>query len=472
MKKWQINFCCLVVLILPFAGLCFLFFNNNLVNATNYNATTKTLPIEERDLNNTNFLENLELLVGTTPTTAKEEKLEFMVEGKVFVYNLNKNIKTNDVFTANYEINKYNRFGSTEERKNLLKHMVKAGFGVDVALNYLYPNLGNKLKEINKNIFVVPQDASLEINSNTEKVFKIKKEVIGKQLDSEKLYNNIYNQYINNKPMYFDVPILTYKPKIDANYYSQFTNLRADFSTSIASSSADRKHNVKTALQSLNKLEILPNQVFSFNKVVGKRTAENGYREAKIIVNNEFVDGLGGGVCQVSTTLYNAALLAGLDILEANKHSKQIGYVKYGFDAMVNFGSSDLKFRNNTNNKITIITNYSSSSARIRIFGEDLNNVTYKLKNDIINVTEPDTEIKVDEEGKYLDKVIYEDESFILQKPTRGMEIKSYRVKCVNGTVVDEQFLRHDKYSKQNAIKVIGAKKREPSIVDLLSFVS
>ena len=93
-------------------------------------------------------------------------------------------------------------------------------------------------------------------------------------------------------------------------------------------------------------------------------------------------DGVGGGVCQVSSTLYNCALLSGLEIIEANKHSKQVSYVDYGFDAMVNFGSSDLKFKNNTNEKIIIVTNCSNSNLRIRIYGETLSNVKYKLKNE------------------------------------------------------------------------------------------
>jgi len=257
-----------------------------------------------------------------------------------------------------------------------------------------------------------------------------------------------------------------------SNSIAKFTNLRADFSTDISSSSADRKHNIKNALASLNKCEVAPGQTFSFNKTVGRRTKENGYRQAKIIVNNEFVEGFGGGVCQVSTTLYNAALLAGLDINEANKHSKQISYVKYGFDAMVNYGSSDLRWTNNTNQKLIIITNYTNNKARIRIFGEALDNISYKLKNEIKNVVEPETEIVVDEQGKYKDKVEFEDESFYLQHSARGMEINSYREKYINGVKVGEELLRKDKYKVQNAIKVVGAKKREVSIIDIFNLAS
>ncbi len=390
----------------------------------------------------------------------KNENIEFTYQNKVFTYQLQSNLKQSNVFDVDYEINKHNRFGSKEDRIKLLNHMLKLGFDKGVALEYIFPNLTKKITSISKNIYIKPQNADLKINANSNLVFNIKDEIYGVEVDRATLIDNICNNYINKKEMVFHIPTKKLNPNITKDYFKKFTNLRADFSTDISSSSKDRKHNIKNALSALNKVEILPNQIFSFNKIVGRRTAENGYRQAKIIVNDEFVDGVGGGVCQVSSTLYNAALLSGLEILEANKHSKQVGYVKYGFDAMVNFGSSDLKFRNNTNEKLTIITNYSNSNARIRIFGESLENVSYKLKNEVLNITYPNEETIVDEYEKYLDKVTYEDEFFYLQKGNTGMDIKSFREKYIDGNLVETELLRFDKFKVKNAIKVYGNKKR------------
>ena len=388
------------------------------------------------------------------------ETIEFSYNGKIFNYNLQENIKQSSVFDINYEINKYKRFSTKEERVTLLKHMVNIGIEKSIALDYIFPNLNKKINQIEKNISVVAKDADLKINSNKQNVFNIIPEVVGINLNKNKLINDIYNNYINNKEMKFDIPFTKTQPTITKESFAKFTNLRGDFSTDISSSSKDRKHNIKNALISLNKTTILPNETFSFNKTVGKRTAENGYRNAKIIVNNEFVEGVGGGVCQVSSTLYNSALLAGLEILEANKHSKQVQYVNYGFDAMVNFGSSDLKFKNNTNEKIIIITNFTSNKIRIRIYGENLKNTSYKLTNEIFNIHQPSEEILFDENQAYLDKITYEDEFFYLKKGNVGMDIKSYREKYENNILVNKEILRHDKYTVQNTIKVFGTKKR------------
>lgn len=406
------------------------------------------------------FFVILSTSVGVT-FACNTEHLEFVYQDRFFDYFLEPNLKHSSVFDSSFEINKYQRFFSKEKRIELLNKMLSLGFDKEICLEYLFPNLAKTLNLIEKNISMPPKDAKLKINSNSNQVFHILTEQVGINVDKSALLNNIISNYINNKSLTFNVPIIKTNPKVTAKDIKKISNLRSDFSTNIASSSADRKHNIKNALNSINKFQLEPNQVFSFNKVVGKRTMENGYRQAKIIVNNEYVDGLGGGVCQVSSTLYNSALLAGLEILEANKHSKQVGYVNQGFDAMVNFGSSDLKFKNNTNETLTIITNYSPSKIRIRIFGEVLENTFYKLSNKIINITEPIEEYKSDINNEYLDKVKYEDEFFCLKKGTRGMEVESYREKYVNNILVEKTLLRRDKFKADNTIIIYGNQKRE-----------
>lgn len=397
---------------------------------------------------------------------AYADDIEFVTNKKSFNYNIDNNIKTSTQFDLNEEINRYKRNGDYTDKQALLKRMLNAGFDTDIAIEYVFPNISETIQRIEKNLYIAPRNASIKVNANAEKVFNIIPEIIGQELDRDKLFMSLSDAILNNRELKIKIPIRKLQPKVTRNDY-KYTYLRADFSTSIASSSADRKHNIKNALNSINKIELAPSEVFSFNKAVGRRTESNGYRTAKIIVNNEFVDGVGGGVCQVSSTLYNTALLAGLEILEANKHSKQVGYVKYGFDAMVNFGSSDLRFRNNTSEKITIITNYTNERARIRIFGEDLVDTKYVLSNEIVKVEEAGEEIIQDTKQEYLDKVRYDDECFYLKPAIKGMQVKSYREKYVAGKLVDKQQLRFDKFKPQNAVKVYGIEKREINIFDI-----
>lgn len=129
----------------------------------------------------------------------------------------------------------------------------------------------------------------------------------------------------------------------------------ASFSTVIGDNSAGRLTNIRITCGIINGTVINPNQTFSFNEIVGKPTAERGYQEAKIIVDHKIETGIGGGNCQVSSTLYNAVLaVPSLTVIERSEHGKEVGYVPKGKDAAVSYGSLDFKFKNSTGNKIKI----------------------------------------------------------------------------------------------------------------------
>jgi vancomycin resistance protein YoaR len=113
-------------------------------------------------------------------------------------------------------------------------------------------------------------------------------------------------------------------------------------------SADNRRGNIALVAQKLTGAVVKPGETFSFNHTVGARTVKAGYREAPIIVDGEKKKGIGGGVCQVSTTLYNAALEAGFEIVERHEHTKDVAYVPDGKDAAVSYGSWDLRFRNTT----------------------------------------------------------------------------------------------------------------------------
>ena len=158
-------------------------------------------------------------------------------------------------------------------------------------------------------------------------------------------------------------------------YYPSLAELRRDtcllacFSTEFDSSAEDRAHNIALAAQKLNGSIISPGGVLSFNRVVGERTAKNGFREAKIISGGKYVQGYGGGVCQVSTTLYNAALLAGLKVEEYHPHSLQVGYVPPSRDAMVSGDYFDLKIRNNRQTDVYVRAEVKGGRVSFRLYG-------------------------------------------------------------------------------------------------------
>ena len=130
----------------------------------------------------------------------------------------------------------------------------------------------------------------------------------------------------------------------------------AKFSTKIYNKDKERQNNIGITCRTLSTKEVQPGEMFSFNDVVGKATAAKGYQEADIYVQGKKEQGLGGGNCQVSTTLYNAVLQApGLEVVERHQHSGHVPYIEKGKDAAIAYGNYDFKFKNKTNNVIKII---------------------------------------------------------------------------------------------------------------------
>jgi len=136
--------------------------------------------------------------------------------------------------------------------------------------------------------------------------------------------------------------------------------------------SENRVDNIDTASDCLNNEKVLPGQEFSFNETLGRRTAEKGYKKAPIIKRTESgpikAYAVGGGICQLSTTLYNAVEKAGLEITERHSHSKKVPYVDQGKDAMVSYGSSDFRFKNNRQNPVVIKSEISDGKVTVRLY--------------------------------------------------------------------------------------------------------
>lgn len=229
---------------------------------------------------------------------------------------------------------------------------------------------------------------------------------------------------------------------------------RASFYTSYTTSSEERKNNIQLAAKSLDNTFVDAGGEFSFNYTVGARTQARGYKKAKIIVNGKFVDGIGGGVCQVSSTLYNAVLLAGLKITEFHPHSLPVSYVAPSFDAMVNSVSSDLRFINNTHNPVIIKATANDSTIKITVIGEKMN---YKLTRQSVikqEITAPAEDVIADVNGEYPDLRLGEKK--VISYSKAGYKSEGFLIKLVNGKPVSSIKIRSDKYAATKGTIIEG----------------
>lgn len=390
--------------------------------------------------------------------TKDDTVFNFYYQNKIWTFKGSDFDVDSNIFTIDARINRFGKNLNRDNKVELLNKLIKIKITPEIAINYIYLNFNKKINNIAKNIEKLPQNAKISTNKGG---LNIKNEIIGVKINRNLFYENLINLYLNNKIVNLEIPVEKQNPNITASYLRMFTFKRSEFSTSISTSNSSRKYNVRKALNAVSGTCLSKGEKFSFNKVVGVRTAERGYKNAKIIMDGEFVEGVGGGVCQVSSTLYNAVLLAGLKIVKSQKHSQPVSYVKSGFDAMVNYGTSDLVFENNTNGEVYILCDYKSDKITVSIYGESLHNVTFLRENEIVNQTSADgAKIIYDTQGQYADKVKYVDDVFELKRPRDGYTVKSYLIKLVDGVQVDRILLRTDIYKPQPQVLVYGVTPR------------
>jgi vancomycin resistance protein YoaR len=224
----------------------------------------------------------------------------------------------------------------------------------------------------------------------------------------------------------------------------------SEFPTNYDASNLSRSENLRIAASKINGTVIMPGEQFSFNEVVGERTVAEGYQNAKIYSDGQVVDGLAGGICQISSTLYNAALLANLQIDERYNHTFTTSYVKAGRDATVVYGVKDLKFTNNREYPIKIEVSVSNGVVLFKIYGiQEENEYDVKIIPETIDVT-PFTVQTI------TDYSLTPGTSVIKQNGSSGCKVITYKEVWLNGSMISREVLSNDTYKVLNKIVAVG----------------
>lgn len=233
--------------------------------------------------------------------------------------------------------------------------------------------------------------------------------------------------------------------------------VRSEFYTSYTTSSTERKNNIKLATSFINNTLLDIGEEFSFNEKVGPRIEKRGFMNAKIIIDGKFTEGVGGGVCQVSTTLYNAVLLADLKITEYHPHTLPVSYIAPSFDAMVSSGFADFKFVNNTNNPIIITASANESTVRFTILGEPKAREVLR-ESQILETLPVENEYIFDEKQEFPD--LYEGEQKVLSYGKAGYISEGYLIYKRNGKIIGKKRIRKDTYKSTKNTIIKGVVKK------------
>ena len=229
-----------------------------------------------------------------------------------------------------------------------------------------------------------------------------------------------------------------------------FPDLLATFSTNYKASNVNRTTNLKLAANKINGTVLLPNEEFSYNKVVGERSEKTGFKMAATYSNGQVVDGIGGGICQISSTLYDAVVMANLDVTERRNHQFVTSYLPAGKDATVVWGSQDFKFVNTRQHPIRIVATVESGVATLQIWG-----VREEVEYDISIETKKIATIAYT--TQYVqDASLPAGQQKIVQAGSNGRKVEAYKVTKLNGQIVSTTLLSRDTYNAMQRIVHVG----------------
>lgn len=255
-----------------------------------------------------------------------------------------------------------------ENIKRKGKLNLKNTHNIRLKATYNEVKLSEELKKICQTINKDAVDATFHVELSGE--LKRTKSKEGRQVDLSRLKEHIYDMINKKKIENISLPVITLYPKVSTEQVKSINSILGQFSTSF-NDSTSRGSNIHVAGESTSDILLMPGEVFSYNQITGARNWVNGYKSAPIIVGGKVVNGEGGGVCQVSTTIYNAALMSGLEIDEVHNHSLPSRYVQRGRDATVSYGYTDLKFSNPYTHPIYIKNIVGKGSITSKIYGCD-----------------------------------------------------------------------------------------------------
>lgn len=317
---------------------------------------------------------------------------------------------------------------------------------IEIPVEYKEPSTID-LEKIRNEIYKEPKDAYVEKNPTKVHVEENGIDFGISMEEAQKLIQGDKKEY--------EIPLKITAPKKKLSDLGEeaFPDQLATFSTIYDASARNRAANIELATKKINGTVIMPGETFSYNKVVGSRTIEAGWKEGTAYIGGKVVPSVGGGVCQVSSTLYNTALLANLEITERTNHTFTVDYVSASRDATVYYGSLDFCFKNSRSYPIKIVASAKNGVCKISLKG-----IKEKVEYEVIIQSKVTSYINNTTTYKQ-DPTLEEGKEVVEQIGFNGCRSEGYKILKLNGKVVSQTLLSKDTYSPQERIVRRGTKK-------------
>ena len=344
------------------------------------------------------------------------------------------------------------RHGSLEQRYHSAVQRVAhpVAYSVDRAV-YSTQLLDAYVRAMAAKIDTPAVDAGIASFDTSSYSFVFTESQTGRRLDAEGLKRQMA-QVLDAGSGSVEVSVETVQPAVTTEEVSSRYGMIASAVTNASSSSSNRLKNIQRAMSYINGVCLKPGETFSFNKVVGRRTTDRGFRMATAYSGGSVTEEIGGGICQVSTTLFNCAVKSDLEIVERHNHSLTVGYVDKGKDATVNWDSQDLKFKNTTGGDVYICCLMTSDKrVRFAIFGKMLENgETITVEAVTTKTIKYDTQYEVN-------PLLPPGQSRVVEPGKNGYKAEAYKVRWdAAGNQISKELLCKSFYKAKDQIIQVG----------------
>ncbi|WP_347707744.1 VanW family protein [Clostridium sp. 1001275B_160808_H3] len=382
-----------------------------------------------------------------------DKKLDILVGDKKLELAYSEIKPKYDIESIAEEAFNYGKDGGMFSKNSLIKN--DDDINIEAKITYDEESLKAFEEKVKTEVNVAPKDATIEINSGN---IVVTSEVVGKKIDEEELHNKLVEN-INGDPT--NTVELTFElkeeqAKVKAEDLNKVTGKISGYSSSYKDTGDGRVKNMQIAAQIVNGTVVMPGEEFSYNALIGDTTPDKGYEKANTYIGNEIVPDYGGGICQVSTTLYRAAMRANLRSTERMNHSLTVSYSEPGLDATVANGVIDYKFKNSYDFPVYIQGYVAGGTVSFNIYGnvEAMGGKTYELVNEVHEKYNP--EVKYED-----DPTMEEGTEKVVSHGMPGYKASSYQITYENGVEVDREFIATDVYLTTNTVIKRGTKKKE-----------
>ena len=357
----------------------------------------------------------------------------------------------------------YGKEGTDLERQEEIHELQENPVELSAELTFDMEALETFVEGIKQEIDCDPVSATRTVVSIEQ--FSFTDSSVGYSLNADELKEQLADIILNGGADRIELTPEIIQPSPSRAELEAATVLLAECTTSLENSSSSRNKNVNLALGYFNMLEVAPGETVSFNKVVGKRTEKNGFSKAPEYAGTTVVTGIGGGVCQASTTVYGAVLRAGLEIVERHAHTMTVGYVKASQDAAVTNDDKDLRFKNTTDSTLIFFAWIDSRNeeATVKIYGKPIDaNVRIDIVSEVTQMDIHSDEITYQEDTDGSRVWYTDDPPVFLSSGKPGMRSVAYRVyyDLTTGAEIEREKLSSDYYAPQNDVYLVGVHER------------